>query len=252
MKYLILFACIAVAGASDVSIAGDHTNLEEGVPVRIEDAYPIGYEGREVLVYSSYERTGDGEDRFELTPRLEYGFAHNWQAEFEAPFIFGGTDKTTSGNVDLSLMYNFNTELLWVPAISLKGTAEVPSGIDSAGVDTRAALILTKTLSRSTFFHRLHLNLEWRHNSSPSSEEREDRYVAGLGYQVRLGPNNQLLADVFREQDLKKNKNHNVAEIGLRHQWDPLTVLALGVGAGFADQSPDFRITLGLQRALNF
>lgn len=232
--------------------AGDHINLEDGIPVQAEDAFPIHYQGRELQIYSRYDRTDDSKNQFQLVPRLEYGFALNWQVELEAPFLFGSADKTTSGNTVLTALYNFNTENLWFPAVALKGGLEFPSGIDSSGVDTRLKLILTKTLSRSSFFHRIHFNFEWRHNNSPIPREREDRYIAVLGYQLRLGPNNQFIADIYRHQEINKDKVSNIIEVGLRHQWNPLTVLALGAGVGFTDQSPEIRGTLGIQRSLNF
>jgi hypothetical protein len=252
IKYCFSLIALLVAFAAPRAFAGDHLNLEDGIPVQVEDAFPIAFNGRELQSYVRYDRTDEGKDRFDLVPRLEYGFAMNWQVEVEAPFILGSVDKASSGNVVTTLLYNFNTETLWLPAIALKGGLEFPSGIESAGVDTRLKLVLSKTLSRSSFFHRIHANLEWRHNNSAKTDEREDRYLAVLGYQLRLDPNNQLIVDVYREQDRSKDKASNVAEVGWRHQWDPLTVLSAGAGAGFADQSPEIRGTLGFQRALNF
>ncbi len=234
-----------------IAIAGDHLNLEEGIPVQVEDAFPIGYQGRELQAYTQYERTDEGKNRFTVVPRLEYGFAMNWQAEVEAPFYFGSAEKTGSGDVVVSALYNFNTETTLFPAVAAKGALELPSGSDSSGVDSHLKLVLSKTLSRSSFFHRLHLNLEWRHNANASSNERTDRYQAVLGYQLRLGPNNQLLLDLSREQEVRTEHTSNVIEVGLRHQWDPLTVLSVGAGVGIGQQSPDIRCTLGLQRALN-
>ena len=45
-----------------VSQAADHSNLEEGLPVQVEDAYPIAYRGQElqnfVREFGSYHREG--------------------------------------------------------------------------------------------------------------------------------------------------------------------------------------------------
>lgn len=202
--------------------------------------------------YGRFDRTADDEDRYEMSPRIEYGVAMNWQAEIESPFLFGSADKHGSGDVVLSTLYNFNTESLWLPAFALKGGLEFPSGKESDGIDTRLKFLASKTLSRTAFFHRVHLNLEWMHNNSPKANERKNRYIGVVGYQLRLDPNNQILVDVIREEDREVEKAENIAEIGIRHQWDPLTVLAVGVGVGFGDEASDHRATIGFQRALNF
>jgi len=78
MKYLLLIAsCLLPAAA----FAADHSNLEEGLPTAIEDAYPIAYEGREIQSLLRYERTDSDDDRGLWDTRIEYGIARNAQVK---------------------------------------------------------------------------------------------------------------------------------------------------------------------------
>jgi hypothetical protein len=58
-----------------------------------------------------------------------------------------------------------------------------------------------------------------------------------------------LVTDFVREQEREKDKTANILEAGIRRQLDPLTVLAIGVGAGIGPDSPDIRVTGAFQRS---
>lgn len=244
------FLCaFAPLGLMPQAHAADHTNLEEGLPTEIEDAYPTAYGNRELQLQGRYERTEDGKNRFVLDPRLEYGFARNWQAKIAVPFRLGNADQTGSGDVGVELFYNFNTESLKVPAIAVSARADLPTGKDSRGVDTTYKFIATKTLGAGAKLQRLHLNLIYRNNAKAQASERSNRYGAVLGYSQRLNADTVGVLDFVREQEREKGKTSNVLELGLRRQMTPLRVLALGIGAGIGDDSPRFRLTAALQQS---
>jgi hypothetical protein len=229
--------------------AADHLNLEEGLPVQVEDAYPIEYRGRELQGQIRYERTSDRKDRVILDPRIEIGVARNAQVSISAPFQVGNDTSTGSRNLRLTGLYNFNTESLSVPAFAISARGEFPTGVNSAGFGTELKLIATKTLGTGANLDRLHVNVAWLHNTDPKDDERSDRYSAVLGYSRRLGPDMVLVTDFVREQDLQKGNNANVVELGVRRQVDPLTVLSVGAGVGIGEQSPGFRVTAAFQRS---
>jgi hypothetical protein len=167
------FLCASVPlGFITEAHAADHTNLEEGLPTEVEDAYPIAYKGRELQVQARYERTAAGKNRLVLDPRLEYGFARNWQARINVPFRLGSADKTGSGDIGLEAFYNFNTESLSTPVFAVSARADLPTGKDSRGVDTQFKFIATKTLGAGSRLQRLHLNLIYRHNAQAQATER--------------------------------------------------------------------------------
>jgi hypothetical protein len=206
---------------------------------------------REFHSYMTYDRLPDDKDKFVLVPRLEYGLFRNFQVEVAAPFEFGDRDKKQSGNIELDGLYNFNMETLYVPGISLGGGVYLPTGEGRRGLDSHVKLNLTKTLPIAVSFHRIHINLDWTQNGEPRSSERENALKYILGYQVRLGTDDFIVADYFYEEELEKNMETQMVEFGWRHQYNPLTVLATGVGAGLTEESPDFRFNISFQRAIN-
>lgn len=247
-KVMTVLAIAAMEGASGV-YAADHFNLEEGLPVEVEDAYPIAYRGREIQGLARYERTDEGEDRVVLDPRLEFGFARNAQVKLTVPFFVGSAEDTNSGDVGLEAFYNFNQESLVLPAFAVSARGDFPTGEDSEGFDTTLKLIVSKTLGRSSLLHGVHLNLSWKHNADAEPDERDDYYVAVAGYSRRLTPDMMLVTDLVREEDKEAGKTSNLVELGARHQLTPLTLMAVGAGAGFGDESPEFRLSLGFQHS---
>jgi hypothetical protein len=227
--------------------AADHTNLEEGLPTQVTDAYATAYLNREIQGLFRYEHTDDNQDRFVLAPRLEYGFARNWQLEVEAPFLLGDADRTGSGNVRLGALYNFNVETLTMPAFALSARVDIPSGKNSNGADTTLKFIASKMLIRSDWWNVLHFNIAWNHNSGRLEEERENYYQAVLGYSFRTGTDTIMIVDLVRREERKKHEESNLVELGIRRQITPLMLLTAGLGAGFGDESPDFQATAGFQ-----
>ncbi len=230
-----------------VALAADHTNLEENIPTQIEDAYPLPYLNREFQSFFRYEQTREGEDQFRLEPRVEYGFARNWQARISAPFFVGNADRTGSRNLIAEAMYNFNQESLLLPAVAVSGRLDVPTGVNSSGLDTHLRFLATKTIGRTSLLQRVHVNVSWIRNSDPLNDERRDRYVAVAGYSALVARATIFVADYVREQQRRKGYDSNIIELGIRQIINPLTVLSLGVGAGIAEDSPEMRVTLGFQ-----
>ncbi len=239
----VLFSALAMSVS-----AADHSNLEEGLPTHLEDAYPVAYRSREVQAMFSYESTSESEDRLTIEPRLEFGVWRNTQVTLRAPFYAGNADRSGSGDIGLGALYNFNTETLVLPAFALAGEAEFPSGKASSGLDSMLKFIVTKSIT-SSGLDRIHLNLAWKHNASAESDERSDRFVGVVGYSRRLNADTILVADYVREEEETKEEAANIVELGVRRQLTPLTVLSLGVGAGLGEDSPGVRITAGYQRS---
>ncbi len=248
MRSLLLVGSVWHLAAMPVAgLAADHTNLEENIPTQIEDAYVLPYLNREFQSFGRYEQSRDGRDVFTLEPRVEFGFARNWQARIGAPFLFGNGDKAGNRNLSVEAMYNFNQETQWLPAVALSGRVETPTGPDSRGLDMRLRFLATKTLPFTSLLQRVHVNLGWVRNSDPLSDERQNRYIAIVGYSARVARATFFVADYVREQQRRKGYDSNMLELGIRQIINPLTVLALGVGAGIAEDSPETRVTVGIQ-----
>ena len=228
--------------------AADHLNLEEGIPLEVEDAYPVPYQGRELQGVFRYDRQ-NGEDIFIIESRIEYGFSRNWQGKVSVPFEFGSGVEDSLGNVDLEVFYNFNTESLNTPAFAISVGADFPTGEDSAGVDPTVKFIATKTLGTGHNLDRLHLNLSYTYNDQSQDDERDHRFAAILGYSRRLNSETILVTDLVYEQEEEENEDSLLLELGIRYQLTPRNVLAVGAGVGLIEDAPDFRITAGFQQS---
>lgn len=249
MRRVPWLAAALVLGGSTVAAQSDHYNLEHGLPTRLEDAYPIGYRGREAQLVTRYARTDESEDQVLLEPAFELGFARNWQGRVSVPFLAGDADRRGSGDVRLEALYNVNQESDRLPALALAGGIDLPTGRRSEGLDTRLKVLLTRSVDDQRL-GRAHLNLEWAHNAEAHRNERDDAFTAVLGYSFLVTPDLLAVADVYREWELVEDVESNVVEGGLRYQLHPRTVLSVGAGIGLGDESPDALMTLSLQVSL--
>jgi hypothetical protein len=252
LRILALAALIAAGPFAILppqAVAGDHHRLEEGLPVEVEDAFATGYRNRELQTVIRYERSDQGDDLVYLEPRLEYGIWPNAEIQVAVPVRMGSADRTGSGDIDLSALYNFNHETLILPALSLEGTVTFPTGKDSDGLDTELKFLATKTVGRTSRLHQLHLNVSWLRNDEREDGERRNRYKAMLGYSTSLSADLIFVADIVREALEEDGEYSNLLEAGVRYQFSPLTVLAIGAGIGIGEESPDGRITGGFQRS---
>lgn len=249
-RLLALLLVLLLAPTPRCAWASDHTNLEENLPTELEDAYPIKHRSREVQGVVRYLEQGTG-NRFLYQPVLEFGILPNTQLNLAGTFYSGNVDREGSGNLSSAILYNFNTESLWVPATALALEGEFPTGERARGVDVSTKLILSKMpLVRSTLLHRLHLNLIWTRNAGRDrATERGDLFGGILGFSMRAGKDMSLVLDYLHRQKKEKHQEENVVEAGLRRQLTPFTLATLGAGAGMGGDSERYRVTLGFQHA---
>ncbi len=218
------------------------------MPVEVEDAYPLPYKGRELQGLFRYERN-NGEDIFLLEPRIEYGFAPNWQGRIAVPFELGLGVEDGIGDLGLEIFYNFNAEGLRTPAFALSAGVDFPTGDNSAGVDPSFRFIATKTLGAAANLDRLHLNVAYSVNTSRKEGERDDRLAAILGYSRRLNSETILVTDLLYEQEEEEDAEALILEAGIRYQLSPRNVLVIGSGVGLNEDAPDFRVSVGFQQS---
>jgi hypothetical protein len=242
-----LAVTLAAVLSGPAAAAADVLDVESGFPLEVEDAYPVGYLGREAQLHVRYERTHDGEDGVVFLPRLELGFPRNGQLSLAQRFLTGSADPNGVGPTTAEFLYNVNQETLAVPALALVALADFPTGDETHGVDAGGKALLTKTLPGIWHLHRLHLNGLYQANDDVRSGERGTRWKAVLGYSAVVTNELLFVSDVFREETFAEDEEHNVAELGLRWAVTPWAVLSAGVGFGFGDESPDVRPVVAAQ-----
>lgn len=229
--------CAWLAWVALPALALDHDNLDPNRPIGMEDAYaiPKGEIGLEGGVRFNDRRQGRTNVAFQ--PQIIYGAFANTQIEiqgdlFTEPHSLVGANK--SGDFHLGVLYNFNTETLALPAMAVRVEVDLPTGVNSQGVDTQLTGILTRSFGRL----RVHLNAGYGLLGSPQGQERPGTYRAVAAVSYPLGyPNSfrdTLIVSVYtRQSDLRGQQNHTGVEVGIRHQLTSRVVLDGGLGTEF-------------------
>lgn len=255
MRNISYLCCLALVGIAPATLAIDHKNLDEGRPLRLEDAYSIADKEWALEMGAGYSLVRNGRDRAFFPMEVLYGAFPNFQAGlgttlFTNPRDVDGPKK--SGDLHLSGLYNFNQETLSLPAFGLKGSVNLPTGVRSSGTDFELKGLVTKSFNRLS----LHFNPAYEFIGGAGSGGRDGRYSFTFGTSYPIGApkhtRTTLLADLFTEQSTMKGES-NIwgAEIGFRHQLTRRLVLDLGVGSEFSGppkRSPFF-MTTGLSFA---
>ncbi len=240
----------AVVLGPRVARGGDHTNLEEHLPVTITDARPTPYLGSELQGAFRYQRDRTGANVLWAEPRLEVGFPRNAQLTLKAPGTWRIDERAELGRVTGEVFYNLNQQTLILPMLAFAVAVEAPTERHTAGWDPEFRVFLTKNVPGSAYYHALHLNGAYQHNFARLAEERSGRYRFAVGYGMRLSTSFLGLISFVREQKMLYRWYENILEAGARYQANHLLVLSFGGGVGIGEQSPLLRVTFGIQHRL--
>jgi hypothetical protein len=126
----------------------------------------------------------------------------------------------------------------------------VPSGIGSAGLDTRLKAIMSKSFGAVPGPNRFHVNGDWYHNAGRHSDERSQYYGAAIGYTHAWDRSTALIIDVWRQQQRQIGQTYNLAEAGVRRRVSEKAVVSFAGSAGIGQQSPKFRVTVAVEYRL--
>jgi hypothetical protein len=223
-------------------------NLEQNLPLEIQDTSPTDTGKISLQASMVTERSDTSPDQLTLEPNVQWGFAENAHLFVYSPYYIGHGDATSgSGDIFVGMLWNFWAEGQYSPSIAIVGELVAPTGVGSDGLDTAVTLIATKQITKESSEDRLHLNIRWDHNSIPGIDERGDRFEYVFGYSRKLSEKSVLVLDYFHRQELSEGQESNMAEIGMLFQLSQQVVLGAGIGAGLDDESPDLRLSLALQ-----
>ena len=236
-KIVVVVLGIIVA-AVGVAKAVDHKNLDEGRPVRLEDAYPIANGEISIETGAGFALLKHGPNRGLFPIEILYGALPNLQLGvgsvlFTDPHDID--DRPKSGDLRASALYNFNQETLTLPALAAKLTLTAPTGVDAHGYGIELKGIVTKSIDRLS----LHFNGGYEFLTGSNRTERDGRYELALGASYPIGAPKftraTLIVDVFADQPVTHGESTIVGtEVGLRYQLTPSIVWDVGIGTEFA------------------
>ena len=230
----------------------DYRNLDDDRPTSVEDAYPIERWAFELIAPWRYERTRDGSSRHAFVPELAYGLFRNGHVGIKLPLggesIEGDRTWGLSG-VRVFGLYNFNTDGIRWPALSLRADVSLPAG-DLGGGGSRLAIkaILTRSFGRQ----RVHLNGSFGFGSGQEAAAVEPlpRWSAGAAVDHSFIRESILLvAELTAKQTSSGDATEAHVTIGTRYQVAPTIVFDLGLARRVSSQGPDFAVTVGLSHA---
>lgn len=239
--------------------ADEVKDLEEDLSLTIEDATPSQPGSVQFNGIARYQRMrpsepGGGRNELQLTPRMQFGVARNFQVSVAAPYRVGNAEDTSQGEFRLDGLYRFNAESGNLPAFAVNVGVERPYGADSGGTEVMVKGIMTKSLGVVQDENRpaqLHLNVMARHNLRPDVNERRDRYLAGAALSKQLNQRWLLAGSVFREQQRERDAAYNMGEVGARWKLSEKLMLSGSMGHGFNHGAPPLRLVVGFQRSLD-
>ena len=226
--------------------AEDPPSPSDDQPLVFEDAYPTERGQAELKLTGRYDRTHDGDDVWEAVPRLKVGLLKDLDLSISVPYSFAEGPGNDDGALALGFQYLLTEERGFLHALAIELGGAAPLG-KREGTETSVTLLATKSLTGSKSGPGVHLNLSWRHIFSGGPTDRDDRYVAVLGYSHPVGANTTLVADLLRERGRTKGEESNVVGAGFRHRLNDTFTLSAGGGVGIADESPEFRLVIGLE-----
>jgi hypothetical protein len=238
MLTIFAVAVLLVLGTISHASALDHKNLDEGRPLRLEDAYSIATGEFTIETGGGFTLQRRGPARGFFPVELLYGAYPNLQLSVGTLLSTDPhdiEDHPKSGDLRFSALYNFNQETIALPAFAVKLGVDTPTGIDARGYAIELKGIITKSIQRLS----LHLNAGYEFLTSTGRGERNGRYNLALGASYPIGAPKftrlTLVGDVFAEQSGRRGEAPVVGtEVGLRYQLTPRVVWDVGIGSEFA------------------
>lgn len=251
IKVVLMSVLIWAIAPGDV-YASDHANLDEGRPLRLEDAYAIADGEIALEIGGGFTLPRRGSNQGVFPAELLFGALPNLQLSVGTTLAtdpWGIDDRPRSGDIQVSALYNFNQETISLPAFALKVGVDTPTGVGGRGYGLELKGIITKSLERLS----LHLNVGYELLVATGRGDRDGRYKLTLGASYPLGAPHftraTLVGDVFAEQSTRRGEATVVGlEVGVRYQLTPRIVWDVGIGtecAGPAHRS-DLFMTTGL------
>jgi hypothetical protein len=238
--------------AAPVAAEADPQGLSTNVPVQIEDAFPAVKYGQAQLQWDGrYVRDPhdpSGSNQLTQGPTLKLGLLPGTQFDINPGYVSGDGSGTQQGTLSIGALATLRRDSRFLPALAVHAFYEIPYGSGQKSAQYTLRGIATKFLGRSKQSPRLHLNLTWVHVTMPDESTRHDQLEAAVGLSFLVTHDTAMVLDAVHGAQPMPGRNQTFLDAGFLHEIGPNWAVGLGAGAGIAQQSPQARVFLSLQR----
>lgn len=244
MMNRLLLGLLPILLSVPAAQASNIDDLNRRLPLEMEDARTTEAGSIEPQLVLEHQRTRDGRDQYWLIPQIQYGYSPQAHLQLSTQAKVGEADHAGNWNLQAGTLFHFLGTKETTQA-GIYAEVELPTGFESAGIDTEVVAIVTQPVRGGEA--AFHLNVSWIHNGAIGDEEREHGYRAVLGAHQKLNDRWILLADLVRLVPKEKSDDANLAEIGIATEIGDSVTAGLGFTAGLGDSTPRSQVTLAVQ-----
>jgi hypothetical protein len=194
----------------------------------------------------SYQRGRRRTDSFEASIESQWGVARNLNLRLSTAYGFGEGDGADQGSVTPGVLYLLTEERGWLPAFAVQGEVDLPFGAGDPSIETTLTVLASKTTGSGPGAWGVHLNATWLARPDPGVEERRHRYQFSGAVSHVVGRDTLLIAEYVRERQERGEDDLSLVQAGLRYRMEGGTTVGFAAGAGLNDDSPRFRLLVGL------
>lgn len=235
------------------SALADPQGLSTNVPVQIEDAFPAVEFGEGQLQYDGrYKRDPHdtaGSNEYTSGPTIKLGLLPHTQFDINPGYTNGDGSGAGQGTTSIDSLVQLIGNSRLLPALALHGFYEIPYGSGHKSAQYTLRGIATKYLGTSKSSPRLHLNLTWIHVTQPDRMTRRNQMEIAGGISFLVAQHTAMVLDVVHGAQATVGNNQSFIDGGFLHDIDEDWSFGLGAGAGIAQNSPQLRVFVSLQRS---
>ena len=228
--------------------------LNQGHPVRLDDAYPIAAGDATLLLDGGLRTQARSANRGVFLIDAQYAILPNTQLSVGSVLTTTPHETSSPGSGDLTVAgrATLGRQSTFLPTMAAQIGVALPTGVGSRAVDVELKGLATRSATVGLLPLLFHLNAAAQFRATHlGSDEHLVRYhlVAGSSFAIPQQATTTLVGDVFADQALRRGQRETIGvELGFRHRISPRIAFGGAVGtevAGPRDRSPFFA-TLGL------
>jgi hypothetical protein len=214
--------------------------LNQGHPVRLDDAFPIIAGGATALVAGSLRLQEQGPSRGVFPIDAQYAILPNTQVSVGTVLttVPHATSDPASGDLNVAGRVALGRQTNLLPTMAAQLGLVFPTGVGSRSVDVELKGLTTRSITLGLLPVFVHLNAAAQFRATHrSSDDRLIRYhlATGASLTVPQQATTTLVADIFADEAVHHSDAPIVGvEAGLRHRLAPHVAIGGAVGSEVA------------------